>query len=218
MRKWLTASLFFTAFFLVSCGGSSDVITRLSGPKKNIVAKTDPKIYSLIGDLYTGTKMYPDDSKEQGDTKIYLWNGIKMYFITNSTEHPAGGNYYLRMVVGPSVDWFGWGIHSVPKTYKNMSGFENGHLKFWMKTKNSGDFKIGVKHGFVTESWMDFEDGKYGFVKDGKWHQVSVPLASFFPKIKFNTVNVWFMMSQASGASPKGGSAYDITEIWWTKD
>lgn len=222
MKKWFAVSLFLAAFLLVSCGGAADdVIGKPAGAMKKITVKTDPKIYSLIGDLYSGAVIAEDETTPPAgaNMKIYLWNAIKMYVITNADDNPAGGNTFRHYVVARNVDtWFGWGVHSAPPTFRNMSGFENGHLKFWMRAKNTTGIKIGVKHGFTTESWMNLEEGKYGYAADGKWHQVSVPLADFFPKIRFGTVNVWFMMSQGQGAMPRGGAMYDITEMWWTKD
>lgn len=221
MKKLLAVCLFAAAFLLVSCGASDDVVGKPAGPMKKIAVKTDPKIYSLFGDLYTGSKIQEDNTPADpnSDTRIYLWNAIKMYIITNADDNPAGGNTYRHFVVQRNVDtWFGWGVHSAPATYRNMSGFENGHLKFWIRVKDSNVFKVGVKHGFTTESWMNIEEGKYGYVKDGKWHQVSIPLADFFPKINFRSVNIWYMMAQGIGALPKPGAVYDITEMYWTKD
>lgn len=222
MKKCLAICLFLGAFLLVSCGGAADdVIGKPAGPMKKIAVKTDPMIFSLIGDLYTGTKISEDNMPEVAgsDTKIYLWSSIKMYIITNSEDNPAGGNTYRHFVVSPNVDtWFGWGVHSVPATFRNMSGFEAGHLKFWMRAKNTSMIKVGIKHGFTTESWMNLEEGKYGYSSDGKWHQVSIPLADFFPKINFRSVNIWYMMAQGIGAMPRRGAIYDITEMWWTKN
>ena len=221
MKKLLAVCLFMAAFLLVSCGASDDVVGKPAGPMKKIAVKTDPKIFCLFGDLYTGTVIAEDNQPEPkgADTKIYLWNAVKQNIITNADDNPAGGNTYRHFVVARNVDtWFGWGVHSTPSTYKNMTGFENGHLKMWIRAKNTDKVKIGVKHGFSTESWMNLEEGKYGYSADGKWHQVSVPLADFFPKIRFATVNVWYMMAQGIGANPKPGAVYDITEMYWTKD
>ncbi len=210
------ATLF--ALILVSCGGAvkSDVPV---GEFKKITPKKDAAIYPLFSELYTGgtTIKFEETSKVKEDTRIYIWNGMKLETVTNSADVPTGANLFWRVKVNMSVDWFGWGIHVAPSTYKDMSGFDKGFLKFFIRTKNSGKFKLGIKHGFATESWLNVDPGKYGFKDDGKWCEVAIPLADFNPAIRFDTVNIYWMMAQGIGASPKGGSVYDIAEIYWTK-
>jgi hypothetical protein len=218
MKKWLVAGLVLSVFFLVSCGGSA-VVDKPAGPWVKVAQKVDPKIYPLYSELYGGgVKMTLPDGADSDDTKVYIWNGMKQYLMTNSTDHPVKGNLFLRIVVGMGVDWFGWGIHVAPRSFQSMSDYKNGHLKFWVRTKGSGKFKLGVKHGFATESWMNIDEGKYGFKADGNWNPVSIPLSDFVPKINFGTVNIYWMMAQGIGQSPQGGSVYDLTEIYWTKD
>lgn len=216
MKKLLFAGLVLSVFFLVSCGGEE---VKPAGPFLKVVQKSDPNVYPLFSELYSGgVKMSASGDDPNDDTKLYIWNGMKLTLITNSTESPVKGNFYWHCVVGMSVDWFGWGVHVSPKTFVNMSDYKNGHLKFYIRTKDSGKFKLGIKHGFATESWMNIDEGKYGFVADGAWHQVSIPLADFLPKISFGTVNIYWMMAQGIAQSPKGGSVYDITEVYWTKN
>jgi hypothetical protein len=75
--------------------------------------------------------------------------------------------------------------------------------------------KIGIKHGFATESWLNINDGMYGMKYDNQWHQVTIPFSAFVPAIRFSSINIYFMFAQ-SVAPPKSG-VYYLDEIYWTK-
>lgn len=202
--------LFIFSLLATSCGSQKG--------ETAITMKSDPNVYPLFSAMYKGDIVMAGPDSPDGNTIIYVWNGMAMDTLTNADSYLGTPSW--KITVNPGVDWFGWGIHVYPTTQvKDMSGFENGHLKFAARTKGGSHFKVGIKHGYSVESWLDILPGKWGFVDDGQWHVVSIPFADFVPKIKFKIVNIYWMMAQASDAQPpKGGSSYELSEIYWTKD
>jgi beta-glucanase (GH16 family) len=147
------------------------------------------KLYQNSGDeLYIGTDYAPagnfgvltetttvTDSLHFGtDATLYYWNNLTN--ITNPAPTPFEGNSLLA-VRAAANDWFGMGIDN---RYVNLTNFATGSLKFHFKTTYAGQFKIGIKTGHG-ETWMNFAAGtqKYGLVRDGSWHEISIPLADF---------------------------------------
>ncbi|SHI41013.1 Por secretion system C-terminal sorting domain-containing protein [Hymenobacter daecheongensis DSM 21074] len=109
------------------------------------------------------------------DANLYYWNNLTN--ITAPAPVPFEGQQVLAMHANAN-DWFGMGIENV---VKNLGNFANGSLKFQFKTTYAGQFKVGVKSGHG-ESWINFPAGgaaQYGLVRDGSWHEVTIPLSSF---------------------------------------
>jgi hypothetical protein len=75
-------------------------------------------------------------------------------------------------------NWYGLGIST---GFRNFSHYAGGSLRFQMKTNATGTFKIGINTSFG-DSWVDFVNGgnNYGLVRDGNWHQVTIPFSAFY--------------------------------------
>lgn len=108
------------------------------------------------------------------DATLYYWNNLTN--ITDPTPIPFEGDN-LWAVHANANDWFGLGIDN---NYVNLINFATGSLKFHFKTSYAGQFKVGLKSGHG-ETWINFPAGstKYGLVRDGNWHEISIPLADF---------------------------------------
>ena len=108
------------------------------------------------------------------DANLYYWNNLTN--ITTPTPVPFEGQAVLA-VHANAGSWFGMGIDNV---VKNLGNFANGALKFQFKTTYAGQFKVGVKSGHG-ESWVNFPAGstQFGLVRDGSWHEVTIPLSTF---------------------------------------
>jgi len=106
------------------------------------------------------------------DANLYIWNNLAT--ILGATAYEGSELLALRAAAG---SWFGLGVQNQPI---NLSNFANGFLKFNMKTTYTGQFKVGVTSGHG-ESWINFAAGAspYGLVRDGEWHEVSIPLSAF---------------------------------------
>ena len=109
------------------------------------------------------------------DANLYYWNNLTT--ITTPAPVPFEGQQVLA-VHANAGDWFGMGVDNV---VKNLSNFATGALKFQFKTTYTGQLKVGVKSGHG-ESWVNFPAGgaaRFGLVRDGSWHEVTIPLSTF---------------------------------------
>ncbi|MBT9393380.1 family 16 glycosylhydrolase [Hymenobacter sp. NST-14] len=108
------------------------------------------------------------------NAELFYWNNL-----TNITPAPAAyeGSEVLA-VQAKAGDWFGMGFDHAPVNLINFA--QDGKLNVQFKTTYAGQFKMGVKSGHG-ESWINFPAGstQYGLVRDGQWHQISIPLSAF---------------------------------------
>ena len=108
------------------------------------------------------------------DANLYYWNNLTN--VTTPVPVPFEGQEVLA-VHANAGSWFGMGVDNA---VKNLGNFATGALKFQFKTTYTGQFKVGVKSGHG-ESWVNFPAGmaSYGLVRDGSWHEVTIPLSTF---------------------------------------
>ena len=127
--------------------------------------------YGVLSERTTITNKLAFDSV---DANLFYWNNLTN--ITTPTPVPFEGQAVLA-VHANAGNWFGMGIDNV---VKNLGNFANGSLKFQFKTSYAGQFKVGVKSGHG-ESWVNFPAGstQFGLVRDGSWHEVTIPLSTF---------------------------------------
>ena len=122
--------------------------------------------------VYTETTPLTDSITIGNDATLNYWNNL-----TNiSNAVPYEGKNVLA-VEAKANDWFGFGISN---RYVNLSNYDTGSLKFQFKSSYKGQFKFGVTTAFW-QSWVNFAAGveQYGLIRDGNWHQVSIPLSAF---------------------------------------
>ena len=113
------------------------------------------------------------DSLIIGQTATFnVWNNLSA--ISGATPYEGNKVWAYRANAG---NWYGMGLDNV---YINLSGHMGGALKFHFKTTYTGQFKFGLKTGHG-ESWINIPAGstQYGIIRDGQWHEVSIPLTEF---------------------------------------
>lgn len=220
MKKLLAGIMTIGLFYiLVSCEGNTAVKSDNSVqakavrpvPKFQKNRKYDPEIYPIFSDLYTGGANLDEDSK------IFIWNGCTFFPMTGYKGNEAPeGKEYLKVTVGKGAAWFGWAVQVIPDGQQtDMSYFRNGKFRVFIKATNDVTlFKIGVKSGYSTESWIAVNEGTYGFKYDNQWHEIVIPLEDFKPSIKINAVTIFFMFAQQT-TPPKAGSVYYVDGIAW---
>ena len=122
--------------------------------------------------VFTETTLCTDSINFAKDASISYWN--------NLTNIPSAVPYEGKSVIAVEAaasNWFGLGIAN---RYINLSNYDTGSLKFQFKSTYKGQFKFGVTTAFW-QSWINYAAGveQYGLVRDGNWHQVSIPLSAF---------------------------------------
>lgn len=107
---------------------------------------------------------------------IYIWD--------NSLEAVADGPVYeggeaLNFAAFPARTWFGYGINAANGL--NLSHYNTGYLNLSLRTAATNKFHIEISDINNQSKKIDFVNGSdpYGFVRDGKWHTVSIPVSEF---------------------------------------
>jgi len=134
--------------------------------------------------------------------------------VVEDTANKSEGTKGWKVTVG-SVGWMGFGV-SFAAYGANLLGYTNSTLKFDIKTTSAGPYKVGIKTGAILEAWVKL-DSSVGFVADGQWHTVSIPMSKFFAAqrwLDFQYVTLPFMFA-SDGASRSGAVIY-IDNVYWT--
>ena len=103
------------------------------------------------------------------------------------------------------MSWFGAAF--TPNVKYNLTAFSppNGKLRFAMKTSSATTFMIGMKSGNmdgVGQKWITFQAGSdpYGFVRDGQWHAVEIPMSDMVPEVDLLEVSQLFQVLGVNGS------------------
>ncbi|MBS7458669.1 glycoside hydrolase family 16 protein [Coralloluteibacterium stylophorae] len=138
-----------------------------------------------------------------GEANLYLWNNL-----TPISAQPFEGGQVMAFRAGAGA-WYGLGVAN---DVRNMGNYAGGWLKFRMRTTTATTFKIGINTSFG-DSWVDFVNGgnNYGLVRDGQWHEVSIPFSAFYD-LDLNAVKQMFMVV----ADPPGESVeFFIDDVYY---
>lgn len=166
-----------------------------------IYTETTPVDNSLV---------YGDDTDPEFDygteAALYPWNNM-----TEATPPTASeGSECWSFDIAGGV-WYGMGVF-LPN-HRNMKNYSDGYLHFDMKTTGTDPMKIGVKSSRGGEFWLPLGDetAEFGFVRDGQWQQVSLPL-NRFANTDFHTIHQMFMLA---GDPPSSAFNLSIDNVWW---
>jgi hypothetical protein len=116
-------------------------------------------------------------------------------------------------------DWFGAAF--TPAVKYDLSAWDNpnGKLNFAMKTTSTTTFYVGMKSGNVIgppspegwanegpagvgQVWIKFAPGSdpYGFVRDGNWHAIEIPIADIIGDTDLSQVSQLFQILGVNGS------------------
>ena len=145
------------------------------------------------------------------DPNIQVW-----YNLAGATTAAYEGSGVLSFTAAAG-DWFGMAVTAA--TAKNLQNFTDGMLRFHMKTSSSHPLSIGIGSTINgntggTQSktvTLDPAVNDYGLVRDGQWHQVSIPL-SLFGNIEFRSINT---LLYVVGGAPAAPVTFALDNIYW---
>jgi hypothetical protein len=87
------------------------------------------------------------------------------------------------MEVGPAPSDYGWGVLTTNNTRADLSQFQAaGRLNFSIRTTYPGKLMFGfgtASSGAVFVVASNTNADGYGYVNDGNWHRVSIPISAF---------------------------------------
>lgn len=144
---------------------------------------------------------------------FFIWEST----LVAATPHPYEGTNDISLQSAPGLTWFGAAF--TPDVKYNLTAFNNpnGRLRFAMKTSSSTTFTIGMKSGNIDgvgQKWITFQAGSdpCGFVRDGQWHVVEIPMSDMGPEVDLLQVSQLFQVLGASGAI----SNIEFDDIYFT--
>jgi beta-glucanase (GH16 family) len=120
------------------------------------------------------------------------------------TQQPYEGAQDISLVSAG----LGWtGLAFTPNVKYNLTAFQypGCQLRFAMKTTTTTPFMLGMKSGNIDgvgQKWITFQAGSdpYGFLRDGQWHVVSIPMSDFAPEVDLSAVSQFFEILSSAAA------------------
>jgi hypothetical protein len=144
---------------------------------------------------------------------IYVWENT----LVAGTQHPYEGSGCISFNSAAGQTWFGAAI--TPNIKYNLTAFSypESKLHFAMKTTSTTRFFIGMRSGNVEDigqKWISFTAGSdpYGFVRDGNWHVVEIPMSDITNTVDLSQVSQLFELLGSNGPI----SGIEIDDICFT--
>jgi beta-glucanase (GH16 family) len=123
-----------------------------------------------------------------------------------AVQHPYDGAQDISLVSAG----LGWtGLAFTPNIKYNLTAFNypGCQLQFAMRTTSTTPFMVGMKSGNIDgvgQKWITFwgsGSDPYGFVRDGNWHVVSIPMSDFAPEVDLSAVSQFFEILSTAAIS-----------------
>lgn len=144
------------------------------------------------------------------DGQFYVWENT----LTPRPADPFEGEAGLALGSVPGQTWFGAAF--TPNMKYNLTAFSypESRLRFALKTSSNVTFRIGMKSGNIEDigqKWIPFQAGSdpYGFVRDGQWHVIEIPMADFMGDVDLSQVSQLFELLGVDGPI----SAIEIDDV-----
>jgi hypothetical protein len=171
------------------------------------------------------------------DGELFIWGDT----LNPVAQNPYEGAESLSFTSAPGLQWFGAAFTSAVKYDLSAWDNPNATLNFSMKTSSTTTFYVGMKSGNligpppvwggnndgpagVGQVWIKFAPGgdPYGFVRDGNWHAIEIPIADIVGDTDLSQVNIPFQILGIDGAISNielddiyyaGGRAFETTIV-----
>jgi exo-beta-1,3-glucanase (GH17 family) len=142
--------------------------------------------YTAYSDVVTAAEAKP--------TETPVWNawdnGVTALAPEITSDFaPTDVGKSIQITPVPAAAGWGWGLAlQLPLTAEDMSNFPStGRLNFSIKTTYPGKLEVGFFTGTTTagtgyDVYLPIASGDYGYVNDGAWHAVSIPISAITPK------------------------------------
>lgn len=134
------------------------------------------------------------------DGEVYVWE----HTLVEGSHDPYEGTSSLSYQSAPGLNWFGAAFTPTIKYNLSAFRFPDSKLHFAMKTTSTTPFRLGMRSGNIDDigqKWIDFENGNdpYGFMRDGNWHVVEIPMADVTGSVDLTQVSLLFEMLGING-------------------
>ena len=164
-------------------------VVRVTPQNGNFGVYTDTAANKTAGEFALGV---------QGN--FFVWANT----LVPITQHPYEGSQDISLQSAPGLTWFGMAF--TPNVKYNLTAFRypGCKLQFAMKTTSTATFMVGIKSGNIDgvgQKWITFQPGSdpYGFIRDGNWHVVQIPMSDFAPEVDLSAVSQFFEILGTTG-------------------
>lgn len=139
------------------------------------------------------------------------WNSPATAYAGSSTLGFAPGDGPNSLEITPAPTSWGWGlIAALQTTSDDLSLFATtGRLNFSVKTSYPGKIEVGFLTGTTASGsaydvylTIDPANNSYGYLNDGNWHNVSIPISAITPQ-----------GAMAYGMTDPSKSKLDLTKV-----
>lgn len=156
-----------------SCALSDAVYFRTAGNEGTVTANQ----YTLYAELATSGEALP-----VSPVVLNAWQNGTTANALELSASSGDGTSAMRITPVPLAWGWGmtWGLSGNAEV--DLSNFSGGNLQFRLKTTYPGKLEIGFLTGSATDGtaydvYIPVSSGQYGYVNDGEWHTVSIPIA-----------------------------------------
>ena len=192
--------------------------------------------YTLYAETATSGEALPSSA--------FAWNawqnGTTATAVETTTSAAEGSK---AMQITPTPLSWGWGMTlNFASGSENLSNFQAaGTLNFSIRTTYPGKIEVGFLTGTATNTslydvYIPIASGDYGYVNDGAWHDVHIPISAITPhgamafgmtdpskaKLDLTTVTNPFVINDTYGVTGKADNSAITTPIlvdaiYWSK-
>ena len=204
------------------------------------IAMTNHKVtasrYTLYAEAFT--------LNEERPTLPTIWNAWENGTTARAKDvtTAAAPDGSKSFEVSPTPAIWGWGLEHKLKDVDNadpvkardtsidMTDYAAGTLNFSIRTTYPGLLEVGFYTGtYVDGSGVDvylpIASGQYGYVNDGAWHDVKVPISALLPmaaKVDLTHVTSPFVIADRyskTGKAERSGitTKIDIDSVYWSR-
>jgi beta-glucanase (GH16 family) len=134
------------------------------------------------------------------DGEFYIWENT----LQPATQTPYEGSASMAFTSTPGLTWFGAAFTPTIKYDLTAFRYPTSKLHLALKTTSTTTFRLGMRSGNVDDigqKWIEFEAGNdpYGFVRDGNWHVVEIPMTDIADAVDLAQVSMVFMLLGVDG-------------------
>jgi beta-glucanase (GH16 family) len=134
------------------------------------------------------------------DGDFYVWENTMQPL----PQQPYEGSGSMSLGSSPGLGWFGAAF--TPNVKYNLTAFRypESRLRFALRTTSTTTFSIGMRSGNVDDigqRWIQFKAGQdpYGFVRDGQWHVIEIPMSDIANAVDLFEVSQLFEILGTDG-------------------
>ena len=192
--------------------------------------------YTIYAEATTAGEAFPSET--------LIWNAWQNGTTAAAAEVSTAASEGTKSTqITPIPLSWGWGMtRSFQLASEDLSNFQaTGTLNFSVKTTYSGKIEVGFLTGTAANAslydvYIAIGPGEYGYVNDGAWHPVSIPISAITPhgamafgmtdpskaKLDLKIVTNPFVLADRYGVTGKATSANITTpifidNIYWAK-